>query len=235
MGGWFSRKSRVTDHDRAVLQLKKQRDQLHQYQQRIKSLMDKEREMARSLLSEGKKDRARLLLRKKRCQENLLVRAQAQMDKVEELTHDLEFSQVQKEVVDSLKVGNDALKQANALFNIEEIEKIMEETEEGIEKQREIDALLSGTLSKEDEEDAERDLAALLTTTLPEEDFIENDPTTVLPEVPTDKLQTPEPLPAEQAVEVEKDRRGSSLSPKTKEKKRSSPSKKAEKIPVIAS
>ena len=37
-----------------------------------------------------------------------------------------------------------ALKAANAIFSIEEIESIMDDTAEAVEKQREIDALLSG-------------------------------------------------------------------------------------------
>lgn len=39
-------------------------------------------------------------------------------------------------MVDSLKVGNDALKEINALMNIEDIEKILEETQEAVEKQK---------------------------------------------------------------------------------------------------
>lgn len=40
------------------------------------------------------------------------------------------------QVVDGLRIGNDALKKANAVFNIDEIERIMDETREGVEKQR---------------------------------------------------------------------------------------------------
>ena len=39
-------------------------------------------------------------------------------------------------MVDSLKIGNDSLKQINAMLDIEDIERILDETQEGAEKQR---------------------------------------------------------------------------------------------------
>lgn len=40
------------------------------------------------------------------------------------------------QVIDGLRIGNEALKKANAVFNIDEIEQIMDETREGVEKQK---------------------------------------------------------------------------------------------------
>ena len=110
MGGLFSKKekSRITDQDRAILGLKKQRDQLKQYQRRIEGVLEKvniscfspmqiifqDRELARKLLKEGKKDRAKLLLRKKKYQEGLLDQTAGQLDNIERLCQDLEFTQV---------------------------------------------------------------------------------------------------------------------------------------------
>ena len=96
MGGIFSEKekSRITDQDRAILGLKKQRDQLKQYQKRIEGVLGKDRDLARKLLKEGKKDRAKLLLRKKKYQEGLLDQTAGQLDNIERLCQDLEFTQV---------------------------------------------------------------------------------------------------------------------------------------------
>ena len=101
MGGIFSKKpqSRITEQDRAVLGLKKQRDQLKQYQKRINNDLEKEKELARKLLKEGKKDRAKLLLRKKKFQEGLLEKTDCQLDQLEILLHHLEFAQVQKQFI----------------------------------------------------------------------------------------------------------------------------------------
>ena len=81
-------------------------------------------------------------------------------------------------MLDGLKVGNEALKKANEMFSIGEIEQIMEDTSEAIEKQKEIDALISGQLTQEDEDDVLKELDQL--SELDEE---------AIPELPTVPLQ----------------------------------------------
>lgn len=129
--------------------------------------------------------RALLLLRKKRFQEQILSKTDGQLENLERMTHDLEFAQIEMKVVDGLKVGNTALKQLHALLSIDDIEKVMDETREGVEKQKEIDEILSGTLAEEDENEIEAELDALI-----ESEIKENAPEVpedvVLPEVPKD-------------------------------------------------
>ncbi|KAG5869039.1 hypothetical protein JTB14_017067 [Gonioctena quinquepunctata] len=152
MGLIFGKKkkpSRVTEQDKAILQLKQQRDKLKQYQKNC-------------IIIEAK-----LLLRKKRYQEQLLTKTDCQLDNLEKLTHDIEFVQVELEVVEGLKIGNEALKKVNDALNIDDIESILEETREGIEKQNEISDLLSGKLTDEDEEAVEEELAAIISEQLP--------------------------------------------------------------------
>ena len=50
------------------------------------------------------------------------------------LVHDIEFSQVERQVLNGLKEGNEALKKANEMFSIDEIEQIMDDTAEAAEK-----------------------------------------------------------------------------------------------------
>lgn len=45
--------SRITEADKAVLQLKQQRDKLKQYQKKIQLSLDRERLVAKKLLNEG--------------------------------------------------------------------------------------------------------------------------------------------------------------------------------------
>jgi hypothetical protein len=40
------------------------------------------------------------------------------------------------QVIDGLKVGNEALKKVHEVLNVDEVERILEETREGIDKQR---------------------------------------------------------------------------------------------------
>lgn len=76
-----------------------------------------------------------MLLKKKRFQEQLLFKTDGQLENLEKLTHDIEFAQVELQVVQGLKIGNEALKKVNDALNIEDIENILDETREGIEKQ----------------------------------------------------------------------------------------------------
>lgn len=45
--------SRVTEADKAVLQLKQQRDKLKQYQKKVQLSLERERQLAKKLLNEG--------------------------------------------------------------------------------------------------------------------------------------------------------------------------------------
>ena len=191
MGGVIGKKkstSRITEQDKAILNLKKTRDQLLQYQKKIEGNLAKDRELAKHLLKDGKKDRAKLLLRKKKYHESLLTKTDGQLNNLETLVHDLEFSQVEKQVLDGLKEGNAALKKANEMFSIDEIEQIMDDTAEAIEKQREIESILSGQLTDEEEEDVLKELENLAEG----EERKVSDKVPELPNVPTDNLESTE-------------------------------------------
>lgn len=201
MGALFGKSkkpSRVTEHDKAVLQLKQQRDKLKQYQKRIEQTLEKDRELARKCLQTGRKERAKLLLRKKKYQENLLRNTDVQLENLEKLASDIEFAQVEQQVLDGLKVGNNALRKVQEVLTIDEIERVLDETQEAVEKQRELDNILSGALSQEDEDDVLAELDALVAAEKDEEelpsqeeannamDVDDEDITNKLPEVPTD-------------------------------------------------
>ncbi|XP_077109445.1 charged multivesicular body protein 6 [Ranitomeya variabilis] len=178
MGNIFGRKrrSRVTEQDKAVLQLKQQRDRLKQYQKKITLQLQREREVAKQLLHDGKKEKAKLLLKKKRYQEQLLEKTDNQISNLEKMVEDIEFAQIEMKVIEGLKIGNDCLKKMHEVMSIEEVERIMDETQEGIEYQRQIDELLAGSLTTEDEEAILEELEAIT-----QEDL-------ELPEAPKDKL-----------------------------------------------
>lgn len=194
MGGIFGKSkkqaSRVTEADKAVLQLKQQRDKIKQYQKRIEQSLENDRQLAINCLNKGQRERAKLILRKKKYQENLLATTDKELEALEKLTSDLEFSQVQQQVLDGLQVGNEALKKIHEILTIDEVERIMDETREGIEKQQEIDALIStGALSAEDEDSVAAELEELVASTLPaiDEDVEEKLPQ--LPDVPAEDPQ----------------------------------------------
>ncbi|XP_073705529.1 charged multivesicular body protein 6 [Garra rufa] len=193
MGNVFGRQgrvtSRVTDQDRAILQLKQQRDKLKQYQKKITLQLEKERRLAKQLLKDGKKERALLLLKKKRYQDQLLDKTDIQIDNLEHMVQDIEFVQIEKNVIEGLKAGNDCLKQMHEVMSIEEVERILEETQEATEYQKQIDELLAGSWTAEDEDAV---LAELEAITQGEDIALPELPTDPFPAVPTGETERKE-------------------------------------------
>lgn len=66
-------------------------------------------------------------------------------------------------IMESLKKGNNALKELQSIITIEEVEDILSETEMAIEKQKEIDEILSRNsfLTQEEEEELYNELMNL--------------------------------------------------------------------------
>ena len=96
---------------RAILDMKNQRDKLHQYQKRITVITDREHAVAKECLARGDKPKALLALRRRKFQESLLAKTDAQLETLEQLTANVEFSLVQKDVVFGLQQGTKVLKQ----------------------------------------------------------------------------------------------------------------------------
>jgi charged multivesicular body protein 6 len=122
---------------RAILDLKIQRDNLHRYQRKISVLTSKETEIAKQMLAKGDKPRALLALRRKKYQESLLAKTDAQLEQLEKLTSSVEFALIQKDVVFGLQQGTKVLKEIHAeMGGIEHVEKLMGETADAIAYQR---------------------------------------------------------------------------------------------------
>ncbi|VEL40341.1 unnamed protein product [Protopolystoma xenopodis] len=179
MGIFFSKRSRITQQDKAILQLKQQRDKLKQYKRRVEVQIERDRSSAKQLLSDGKKDKALLLLKKKIYQESLIEKSEGYLRNIERLTEDLEFAQVEIQVFDGLKAGNAALKSLHEALSLDDVEKLMSDTQDAIDYQREIDSILSGCLTSKDLSAAECELNELLS---------HDDLQQPLPEVPGDAL-----------------------------------------------
>ncbi|KAG0718644.1 Charged multivesicular body protein 6 [Chionoecetes opilio] len=166
MGHLFSKKqqSKVTEQDKAVLQLKTTRDKIRQYQKRSEGKLETDRSLAKQLLRDGRKERAKLLLRKKRFIEEQLKKTDGTLENIERMIEDIEFAQIQVKVVDSLRVGNESLKQVSAMLDIEDIERILDETQEAAEKQQARDQRPPRwrSLDDEDESAVEEELDALI-------------------------------------------------------------------------
>ena len=175
--------------------MKNQRDKLHQYQKRIVAVTDRETEIAKRCLARGDKSKALLALRRKKYQESLLAKTDAQLEQLQQLTSDVEYASVQKDVIYGLQQGTKVLKLIHAeIGGIENVEKLMGENEEARAYQREISDMLGGQMSNADEDDVEDELDALEK----EVTGIAEQPVPSLPEVPHSSLETGEEEAREQ-------------------------------------
>lgn len=116
---------------RAILDLKNQRDKIQQYQKRITILTDRETEIAKQCLARDDRRRALLALRRKKYQESLLDKTNNQLMQLEQLTSQVEFALVQKDVLYGLHQGTQVLQTINKeMGGIEAVDRLMGETEE---------------------------------------------------------------------------------------------------------
>ncbi|KAF1964115.1 Snf7-domain-containing protein [Bimuria novae-zelandiae CBS 107.79] len=153
---------KISAQDKAILDMKNQRDKLHQYQKRITVLTDREKQIAKECLAKGDTTRAKLALRRKKYQESLLAKTDAQLAQLEQLTSDVEFALVQKDVLYGLQQGTAVLKEIHKeMGGIENVEKLLGENEEARAYQEEISELLANRMSNQDEDEVEDELADL--------------------------------------------------------------------------
>ncbi|TFY71438.1 hypothetical protein EVG20_g1563 [Dentipellis fragilis] len=152
---------RITAQDRAILDLKLQRDKLKQYQRKIQTVLDREHEIAKQHLAAGHKDRALIALRRRKYQESLLAKTDGQLENLEQLVSTIEYSLVEVSVLHGLKQGSEVLKQIHKEMNIESVEKLLEETAEAREYQKELGDMLSNNLSLDEEDAVQAELEEL--------------------------------------------------------------------------
>eukprot|EP01104_Vermistella_antarctica_P017075 TRINITY_DN5987_c0_g1_i1.p1 TRINITY_DN5987_c0_g1~~TRINITY_DN5987_c0_g1_i1.p1 ORF type:complete len:236 (-),score=82.51 TRINITY_DN5987_c0_g1_i1:79-786(-) len=156
----------LSAHDKAVFEIKNQRDKLQQYQKKMRHIIEKETTMAKDMLRKGDRSRAMLALKRKRYQEQLLKKSHVQLDNLQQMVDSVEFASMERRVFEQLKQGNSVLKAIHQEMSAEDVENLMLETEEAIEYQQQIDQMLSRNLTERDDEAVEDELDRMLTEKL---------------------------------------------------------------------
>lgn len=176
-------KESLTETEKAKLELKRQRDRLKKCRVKCESVIAKEISAARDLMKMKKKKQAILLLKKKKLKEKMLLDTSNKLLTIEQLLSQIDEAEITAETMNAMKQGTEALKALNEEMSLEDVERIMDETQEAIEYQQEIDEALSGKLCSDDEEEVELEFAKMLE----EAGLSVNEPNLILPDVP-DKI-----------------------------------------------
>lgn len=162
MGNLFAKDTkRISDSDKAVLTLKTQRRKLLTEQKRIESVIEREIEIARQLISHKKQDRALLVLRKKKLQQGRLKDLDAWLVGVEKMLGDIEATKGTNQLYAALKQGHTALKGLQQEVTIQDVEKLMDDSAAAKDYQDELSAALGADPSAVEEDDVLAELSAL--------------------------------------------------------------------------
>ena len=155
-------KIKITEQDKAVLQLKRSKDSIHRYTRRTNDLIASEQQELKAMIRANPQtyksnNKVRLLLKRVHYQERLLDQASDQLINLENMLANIEFKLVEAKFLEGIQNGNKILTKLNKEFvNVDEI---MEDAAEQIAYQNEIDETLAqnmvGVDSYEDEIDKE--------------------------------------------------------------------------------
>ncbi|WFD38661.1 Vacuolar protein sorting-associated protein 20 [Malassezia japonica] len=177
MGASSSKGPQITKQDRAVLDLKIQRDRVRQYQVKLQHVLDQEYAIARDAVARGDKMRAKVALQRRAYQRGLIEKTDQQLATLQGLVSTIEFAQLEQSIMYGLEQGNQVLKEIHKEVSIERVEELMDRTAEAQDYQREIDERLASQLTADEQEEVENELAALAAEAAK--------PTRTLPEAPT--------------------------------------------------
>lgn len=67
--------------------------------------------------------------------EKNLENTDKQLDNLEQLCSSIEFKQIEMQVINGLKIGNDCLKNLNQMMSLDNVEQLMDDTKEAIDYQ----------------------------------------------------------------------------------------------------
>ncbi|EMG50913.1 CHMP6 Charged multivesicular body protein 6 [Candida maltosa Xu316] len=193
---------KITAQDKAIFQLKQQRDKLKQYQKRINVIIDKQTELAKKAIVNKQPERAKFYLRSKKQQESVITTTFEQLNNLEKLIGTIEFKLIEKDVVYGLQQGNKVLQKLNNEMQVEKIDALLDQLEDEKLKVDEVSELL-GTGSQlnrleEDQVDLElKNLEEQIHGKKQEEEepvgkLPDAPKTNIMPKVPTDKIEEPE-------------------------------------------
>lgn len=156
MGQGSSKPNRyeMSEHDRAMLQLKKSRDNIDKYSQSMYKKISKEKLLVKNIiktkkniktgkLNEYDELKCKSILKRIRYQESLVTKAVQQLMSLEEMIISIDFKDVEKMFIKGLENGNGILKELNKELSLEKVDAILDESEEQMAMANDVNDLLA--------------------------------------------------------------------------------------------
>lgn len=128
----------------------------------LETLLDREVEIAKELLLDGKRDRALLVLRRKKLQEAHLKTIDDWLINVESLLANVQLAQLQNQVFSALQQGNEVMKIMQKEVTIEQVERLREDQEAAKEYKETLLSIMGGGEDGVDEIELEAELQGLM-------------------------------------------------------------------------
>lgn len=144
---------KMTKHDKAILELKKSRDNIDKYSQSMFKKIGMERRQVKNIISKKSKNKdgklsptdemkCKSILKRIRYQESLVNKAVQQLMSLEEMILSIDFKQVEMTFMEGLENGNTILKQLNQELSLEKVDDLLDESEEQMAIANEINEVL---------------------------------------------------------------------------------------------
>lgn len=133
---------KITAQDKAIFQLKQQRDKLQQYQKRLMIVSEKQHLLAKQAIKDNKMDKAKFYLKLKKQQQSTISNTYAQLDNLEGLIGTIEFKLIEKDVIYGLQQGNQVLAKLNSEISIDKVDKLLDDIQDETIKYNEISDIL---------------------------------------------------------------------------------------------
>jgi len=151
----------VTAKDRAELELKVARDKIRRFIKKCEKEDASFVERARTLIKAKKKQKAMMVLKLRKYRAAQAAKADGQLLNLQQMISDIQYQELQADVVAGLEQGNTVLKELTAACSLERVELLMEESQEAADAVNAVGDLLAGGLSADDDAAAEAELAAM--------------------------------------------------------------------------
>merc|ERR1719198_295645 len=143
----------VDDNDRAILDIKVQRDQLLMHQRKVQQRLASDEEALRCLVRSKRKPQAMLALRRKKQHEQLAADCEGHLLRLEELIDQIEAARVQQGVVEALATGVATLKRVQQeTGGVDYVQKLLDERDDLLDQQQELADVIGSGAAAEDPE-----------------------------------------------------------------------------------